>query len=521
MSLWDGALGHRAFSRLLLVPRLEAATGRRGPVTGVEVSVGHLAGLEASHAAGAAAHAGLHAAGLGRGGGHGAAAGGQVVTAVRRQIGGGEEHEPGIAQRLAAVHRGIAADDGERAALGQRAAAAAAAETAHTAEAERHAGLLRAELHVHAAAAARRQYGAAADADSPVRIQRLVIGAVGRPYGDAAAADVQAAVGVEPVPAAGIGHDGAAADVHGEVVPAQVAVGGVQAVVRGVDGDITGADIQSRALDALIARADDDGGAVGARRAHVQRQVAVQGVVPGGDGDGAALHVQQLLGVHRVVDRRVDGQRQLADGQGRLALLGGGGPGLDAVLTLGVDGQASGAAQHHPAAVLALDDRVLCVFVVGILAVVVLLAVGQHVGAARRGVDGHLRGLIAGDGRGVGAGQVQPVQHQRDADGALLHGDGAVAAGAGKDVGARAVDGHGGALHGVAGVVPIGRGHAAVGERQGGGSLQGHLRADRLHRVRICIGIGGASLSRGVAGRQAQRQRRGTHQRDEFLFHVK
>ena len=247
----------------------------------------------------------------------------------------------------------------------------------------------------------------------------------------------------------------------------------------------------------------------------------MQSVVPGGDGQRAAFNGQQLLGVHRVVDRRVDGQRQLPDGQGRLTLLGGGGSGFDAVFTVGVDGQAAGAAQRYPGAVLALDDRVLRVLVVGIALIIVLHAVGEHVDAAGCGVDGHLRGLIAGDGRGVGTGQVQPVQHQRYAGGAFFHGNGAVAARAGEYVCARAVDGQRRAVDLIAGVVAIGRGHAAAGERQGGGALQRHLRADRLYRVCICIGIGGTGLPCGAAGRQAQGQRGGAHQCDTFLFHVK
>lgn len=247
----------------------------------------------------------------------------------------------------------------------------------------------------------------------------------------------------------------------------------------------------------------------------------MQSVVPGRDVQRAAFNGQQLLGVHRVVDRRVDGQRQLPDGQGRLALLGGGGSGFDAVFALGVDGQAAGAAQRYPGAVLALDDRVLGLGVVGIALIVVLRAVGEHVDAAVRGADGHLRGLIAGDGRGVGTGQVQSVQHQRYTGGTLFHGNGAVAARAGEYICARAVDRQRRAVDRIAGVVAVGRGHAAAGERQGGGALQRYLRADRLYRVRICIGIGGTGLSHGAAGGQAQGQCGGAHQCDTFLFHVK
>lgn len=189
-----------------------------GCAAGVKAAAGHLTGLTAYAAA--AAHAGLYAAGLGCCGGEGAAAGGQIIAAVRRQVGRGEEYEPGIAQCLTAVRGAAAAADGERAALGERAAAAVPAEAACAAEAEEHAGLLRGQAHAHAAAAARRQHGAAGDADGPVGIQGLVVGAADGPHGHGAAADVQIAVGVEAVAAGGIGRDGAAADVYGEVVAA-------------------------------------------------------------------------------------------------------------------------------------------------------------------------------------------------------------------------------------------------------------------------------------------------------------
>ena len=218
----------------------------------------------------------------------------------------------------------------------------------------------------------------------------------------------------------------------------------------------------------------------------------MDGVVSGGDGEGAALYVQGLLGVDGVVDRGVDGEGQLTDGQGRLALLGGGGAGLDAVFAVGGDGQAAGAAQGHLGAVLALDDGVFRRFVVGIFVVVVVLsAVGQAVDGALRRDDGDLGGLIAGDGGGVGAGEGQTVQHQRHAGGALLHGNGAVGAGAGDGVGARAGDGEGRAVDLIAGVAAVLGGDAAVGKGEDGGVFQGIEGAGyRSGGIGICIGIG-------------------------------
>ena len=69
----------------------------------------------------------------------------------------------------------------------------------------------------------------------------------------------------------------------------RIFIGGIQAVVRGVDRNITGANVQLRALKALAAVRDINRGAVRAVRTDVQHQVAVNGVIRGIDGQRAAL----------------------------------------------------------------------------------------------------------------------------------------------------------------------------------------------------------------------------------------
>ena len=485
-----------------------AAAGEIGSLLAAVSIAGTLAAVSgASHTAGG------NAAGLG-GGGQGRVPGGQGIAAVGGQLRGGEEHKVGIAQGSAAVNgAAVAAGDGHSGVLGDAGAAAVhvtGASAAHTAGgAEGDAGLLRRQVHPHTGAAACRQHRAAGDGDGAVGVQRLVVRRVGCPHGDGAAGDGQVTVGIEAVSTGGAGGDDAAGDIHAEGIAAQIGVGSVETVAGGENVNVSGEDVQLRRLNTLVALRDGDGGAVGAVSADVQHQIAVNGVVSGENGQGAALHIQQLLGVDGVVDRRIDGQRQLPDGQGGLALLGGGRAGLDAVLAVGVDGQRAAAAQRHLRAVLALDDGVFRLGVVGIAVVIVFRRVGQAVGGAVRHHDDHLCGLAAEDGRGVGAGQRQSVQRQRHAGGALFDLNGAVGAGSRHHISACPVDGQGSAVDLIAGVAAVLGGDAAVGKGKGRGAFQ---------RVDGGLGFVAARLTLRAAGRQRKHQRRRAEDGYE-LFH--
>lgn len=63
----------------------------------------------------------------------------------------------------------------------------------------------------------------------------------------------------------------------------------------------------------------------------------MQRVIAGREGEGVALHLQRRLRVYRVVHRRVDGQRQVADGQ-RCLTVRRGRAGLDGVFRVGIAG---------------------------------------------------------------------------------------------------------------------------------------------------------------------------------------
>lgn len=89
----------------------------------------------------------------------------------------------------------------------------------------------------------------------------------------------------------------AAGDIHGEIKAGQVGIGRVQAVVRGTDADVARSDVQRRGLQPLIAIRDRDRRPVRALRADLERVVAVDRVVCGGNGQIAAFDRQQLCGL--------------------------------------------------------------------------------------------------------------------------------------------------------------------------------------------------------------------------------
>ena len=105
----------------------------------------------------------------------------------------------------------------------------------------------------------------------------------------------------------------------------------------------------------------------------------MDGVIGGVDGQRTALNVQKLLCVDGVVDGRVNMECQITDGQRRLAVLLRRRAGFDAVFAVGGDRQRSRAAERDGRAVLALDDGVFGIAVIGIIVVVVLLRVAQRV----------------------------------------------------------------------------------------------------------------------------------------------
>ena len=167
----------------------------------------------------------------------------------------------------------------------------------------------------------------------------------------------------------------------------------------------------------------------------------MQGVVPGGDGDGSAFHVQRCPGIYRIVDRGVNVQRQLPDGQESVPRFLGGGTGLDAVLALCLNIQGARAAQKDLRTVLALDDGVFSVGVSGLA--VIFRRIGQGVFRSVVDQNGHLGAFSADNGGSAVSGEVQSVQHQRNTGGALFHLYAAVRAAAGEQIGAGLRNGHG------------------------------------------------------------------------------
>lgn len=69
-----------------------------------------------------------------------------------------------------------------------------------------------------------------------------------------------------------------------------------------MDGDIAAGDAEVCRLQSLVAAVDGDGGAVGAGGAYGEVVVAVDGVIPGVNGQVTAENGQGGLGVDGVVD---------------------------------------------------------------------------------------------------------------------------------------------------------------------------------------------------------------------------
>ena len=128
-------------------------------------------------------------------------------------------------------------------------------------------------------------------------IRGLRHGCAVRLFRRSAAGDGHGAVGVKAVAVRRIGADRAAGDIHGEIKAGQVGIGRVQAVVRGTDADVARSDVQRRGLQPLIAIRDRDRRPVRALRADLERVVAVDRVVCGGNGQIAAFDRQQLRGL--------------------------------------------------------------------------------------------------------------------------------------------------------------------------------------------------------------------------------
>ena len=211
----------------------------------------------------------------------------------------------------------------------------------------------------------------------------------------------------------------------------------------------------------------------------------MQRVVPSVDGDRAALHGEGRLGVDRVVDGSVDGECQILDDEPRRALLIGRRTGLDAVFAVCGDGERARAADRDLRAVLALDDGVLRVGVIGVVITVVGGGIREGVLRSLGGEDRHAARLAAGDGGGCAAREIQTTEHERHARDALFHLDGAVGAGAGEYIGTRLLDGEGRAVDGETALVR--GGDAALGEDDGRplrGALGCEGRRDRRQQHR-------------------------------------
>ena len=104
-------------------------------------------------------------------------------------------------------------------------------------------GLLRRKLHPHATAAARGQDRPAGDGDRAIGVQGLVVRCVGGPDSDLAAGDCHGAVGIQTIAAGAEGRDVATGngDLKGSVL--QLGIGGIDAVIRRGDLQITAAGV--------------------------------------------------------------------------------------------------------------------------------------------------------------------------------------------------------------------------------------------------------------------------------------
>lgn len=146
---------------------------------------------------------------------------------------------------------------------------------------------------------------------SSVGVQWLIVGAVGCPDLNAAARNRHCTVGIKPIPSRSVRTNRAAGNVHRKIIVGQQTAGSVQTVVAAGDVDIARRNVQCCGFQPFVCVGDGDGRAVGAIRADIHDQIAVQCVVPCINRDCAAFHVQKLLSVHSVIDRGVDAVRQL------------------------------------------------------------------------------------------------------------------------------------------------------------------------------------------------------------------
>ena len=165
--------------------------------------------------------------------------------------------------------------------------------------------------------------------------------------------------------------------------------------LRVLRNSLDGVDIDTGPLQPLVTGLDINGRAFLAFGSNVQRQITVDGIVPGVDGQAAAGNVQQGFRVDGIVDGGINSQCQVLDRQAGLPVLRIR-AGLNAVFPLGGNGQAAGTAEDDLGAVLALDDGILRVLIVRVIFIVVLLPVRQGAGAVY--LNGDLSALVAGNG---------------------------------------------------------------------------------------------------------------------------
>ena len=327
--------------------------------------------------------------------------------------------------------------------------------SAHAGIADDHIRLRRIQIHAHTAAAACRQNGTTGNGDGAVRIQRLVVGGVGAPNHHRSAGNGQITVGIKSVSCGGVGMDTAAGNIHRELKISQIRIGGVQTIVGRLNGDIAGKYIQRCGLQSLVTAVDGNGGTGRAGFADVQRVVAVDGIVCCIDRQLTAAHRQGGFGVDPVVHRCADGERQILNRHPRFAFGVGGDTGFNTVFAVRRHREGAGTAQRHFGAILAFDNGVFRIFIIGIVVVVVGSCIRQCIDRTVRRHDCDLRGFVAGDGRSVRAGQRQPVQHQCHAGRTFFHRDGTVGAAAGHGVGTGFIDGQCCAFHFVSGIIAV------------------------------------------------------------------
>ena len=428
------------------------------------LTAGHLALAEAAHAA--------HHAALAVSGGRGRRGGllavdPEGIGLTLGDVRAGEHHAVGVLDAGGGVDRlARGVFDHDLAARADREAAGALLALTEAAEGAAHAAA--AEGHGHAGAGLLVHAGDVHGEERAALIGALAVivqsgvAAVGRAeHLERAAVKADAAVGVHAV-AVRVDDPVAAVDVDGEIVVAEILVGGVDAVVRGADAAAAGAEVDHCALKALFAGVDGDlRAARGVLLAEGQRIGRMERVVARVDGKRAARDGEVRVTVEGIV-LRGDGERAARDGQvagGLDAVVPGGelqgaardghGAGRDCVVLvgLGLDGVAVGVDGDIAAAD---DDRVVA---------------GD---AVVRGGDAQRHAVLHGDSAlSAALDAVLALRAVRDQR--AVAGDGE--AGAGLDLDRRAVKGVG---HGFVRAVLV-RGILRVGEGHGAGDEEGDL----------------------------------------------